>query len=92
MIAVNGFVILVVGYTYYTEKYYNNDNDYVWVIVFFLAQLIGFFIIDMFVLLFAAMFVTCCCKRNKICLGRCMRESLYVYEDFKFIADFSRVD
>ena len=34
-IGINGFVVFVVGYLYYTESFYNKDNNYVWVVIFF---------------------------------------------------------
>ena len=88
-IGINGFIIFVVGYYYYKEAFYNSENNYVWVVIFFGAQLIGFFFIDMLVIIFIAMCVKCCCSNSKFFLSAMMRESLYIYEDYKYVAEFS---
>jgi len=90
-LAVNGFVILVVGYFYYTEQFYNAPNNYTWVATFFAAQFLGFFVIDMIFIMIVATFVKCCCCRgSKVCLARVMRDSLYIYEDCQYVREFSQ--
>ena len=91
-LSINTFVCLVIGYLYITEKYYLASNDqWVWIVVFFISQLLGFLVIDMIVLLFNAFIVAKCCRRCKVFLACFFKESLYVYEDVKFVAEFSRV-
>ncbi len=92
MLTINAFVILVVGYLYFKEQYYLAENDkYVWAVVFFASQLIGFLIVDSIVLLFLALIVSKCCTRCKILSAVFYKESLYIYEDFKYVSEFSRV-
>ena len=92
LLSINTFVCLVIGFLYFTEKYYLASNDqWVWIAVFFISQLLGFLVIDMIVLLFNAFIVAKCCRRCKVFLAYFFKESLYVYEDVKFVAEFSRV-
>jgi hypothetical protein len=92
LLSINVFVCLVTGYLYFTDKHYLASNDqWVWIAVFFLSQLFGFLVIDMIVLLFNAFIVAKCCRRWKLFLACFFKESLYVYEDVKFVAEFSRV-
>jgi hypothetical protein len=90
-LGINGFVILAVGFFYYTEKFYNSENNYTWVAVFFGAQILGFFVIDVLIVLVAATFLRCCCCRsNKVCLARIMRDSLYINEDYQYVTEYSQ--
>ena len=92
LVSINAFVCLVTGYLYITEKYYIASNDqWVWIAVFFICQLLGFLVIDMIVLLLNALIVAKCCRTCKVFLACFFKESLYVYEDVKFVAEFSRV-
>jgi hypothetical protein len=34
-LGINGFVIFLVGYYYFKEAFYNSENNYVWVVIFF---------------------------------------------------------
>jgi hypothetical protein len=88
-LGINGFVIFIVGYYYYTEAFYNSENNYVWVAIFFGAQFIGFFIIDMILILLMTMCVKSCCQNSKTFLATFMIESLYVYEDYKYVTEFT---
>ena len=87
-LAVNGFVVLAVGYFYYNDAFYNSQNNYTWVAVFFGAQIIGFLIIDMIIILIMACLVKGC--SSKVCLARVMRDSLYIYEDYRYVTEFSQ--
>lgn len=75
-IIINGGIIYYVSYLYVSEKYYNAGYQYIWVGVFFLSQVIGFFVTDFIALLIMAASVYCCCRRKKKFLACMMRESL----------------
>ncbi|CDW76030.1 UNKNOWN [Stylonychia lemnae] len=70
-------------------EYYDMRNQYVWVIVFFGAQLFSFFVSDIFVLWIMASTVSGCLKYKKTCLAKWMRESLYIYEDYRYVIQFA---
>lgn len=71
------------------EGYYDLPNQYVWVFVFFGAQLFSIFVADALVLYVMALSVSRCCKHKKTLLAKIMRESLYVYEDYRYVVQFA---
>lgn len=90
VLAVCTGVCLIVGYIYYTESYFNHENSYTWVVVFFASQVIGFFVYDLIIISMISCCVSKCCRKNKVCLTRVCKESLYVYEDLSFVSQFSK--
>jgi len=50
---------------------------------------LSFFIVDFIFLLFIAITVANCCKRGKVCKARWMRECLNIYEDYKYVVNFT---
>eukprot|EP00347_Sterkiella_histriomuscorum_P001938 403370091 len=85
---INLGILVAVFYFYITEEYYMEDNNWIWVVVFFASQFLGFILIDFLVLIFMALCVAKCCKKKKSCLARWMKESLYIYEDYKYVCQF----
>ena len=92
MLSIIAVCCIVVGYFYITEKYFNHENTYTWVIIFFGSQVLSFFFIDMIVILFVTLMVTRSFRLHRVCLARTMRDSLFAYEDFKYILEFSKPD
>ena len=74
------------------EQFYNTEasNAYVWVLVFFLSQVIGFFIVDFIALWVMAISVHLCCRKKKTFLSLFMSESLTLYEDYKYVVQFTQ--
>ena len=89
-LAFNVAIIIAVIDIYVSEQYYNEDNKYVWVVCFFIAQFLAFFVTDMIALLLMALSVSYFLKTRKSFLARWMRESLYIYEDYKYVVQFTQ--
>lgn len=82
-----GIIVGVIA-LFIKEGYYNQDNNYIWVVSFFGSQLIGLFIYTPIALLFLARAAT---KRaNKALLARYFRDALYIYEDYQFVVKFAK--
>lgn len=82
-------ILVAIFYFYVTEEFYLEENNYVWVVVFFCTQLLGFLIFDTI----AIAIITCavnkgCCKKRKDLQLRWMREALYIYEDYRYIMNY----
>ena len=82
-------ILAGIFYFYVTEEYYLDEDLYVWILVFFAAQFIGLFLIDSLIILLVSCSVATCCRRRKICLAKFYREALYIYEDYKYVVDYS---
>lgn len=85
---VNAGMIYCIMHIYITEQYYNKNSQYVWVGVFFLSQVVGFMITDIIALIVMATSVFFCCKKRKTFLAYFLRESLVIYEDYKYVFRF----
>lgn len=86
--ALNLGIIVAVIALFIKEGYYNQDNNYVWVVSFFGSQLIGLFLYAPLALFFLARVAT---KRaNKARLARYFRDALYIYEDYQFVVKFAK--
>ena len=72
------------------EKYYNADNNYLWVIGFFASQFFGLCFISPLCLLLIAAVVSKWFKFQKTFLARFFREGLYIYEDYQFVVKFAK--
>eukprot|EP00347_Sterkiella_histriomuscorum_P005949 403354642 len=86
---VNVGLFIAVLASFIAGGYYDKRNQYVWVVVFFGAQIFSFFITDLLVLWLMALCVSGCCRKNKTFLTKWMRESLYIYEDYKYVVQFA---
>ncbi|CDW84325.1 rej domain containing protein [Stylonychia lemnae] len=86
---INMGILLVVFYLYITEKYYLESDHYIWVCIFFAAQILSFFILDFVYLFFISVTVSSCCRKSKTCKARMMRECLNIYEDYKYVVNFT---
>ena len=58
-------------------------------IVFFAAQIIGFLIVDFIALAIMTCCVSMCCNKSKKFLTYMMWESLVIYEDYKYVVQFT---
>ena len=66
------------------EGLYNEENQFVWVVAFFGSQIFAFLITDFIALGILAVLVSKGFVRHKTCLALLFRESLYIYEDYKY--------
>ena len=69
------------------EQFYNasSADTYTWVLVFFLAQILGIVVTSSVALWIEALGVFYCCKKKKKCLYKFMRGGSVIYEDYKYV-------
>ena len=87
-----GFIIGIfapVIKTFVSENLYNEENQYVWVVAFFGSQILAFLVTDFIALGLMALLVSKGFVGHKTCLAYLMRESLYIYEDYKYVWQFT---
>jgi chromate transport protein ChrA len=85
----NAAIIVAVLNQYVKENFRNKENPYIWVLSFFGSQLVGLFITNPLFLLACALVTSRWLRFKKVFLARFFRESLYIFEDYKFAVQFA---
>ena len=88
LLLVNVALLAAVLYFYIRDGYYNLDNYYIWIVAFFGSQVFAFAVTDMLVLFLLAKIVAQWAHKRKVVLASLFRESLYIYEDYRYVVQF----